>query len=469
LTIGNPGQHGAASDGTLTIGSQSGFPRAIETMAEHFHTVAKEPPLNRSESQSQGTWFAHHRSLAAILAMALGARLLALWSFFHSHPRTYLFAHPYEMGLVANSLIHGLGYSSPFGGSTGPTAIVAPGYPTLIAPIFLLFGSDTFASALVITGLQIAVGLLTVWLIMHVAGEMLDSRTATLAGTFWAISPPLLFIPEIFWETSISAFAFVGIIALAIRCHHEPSRTAWILLGACCGIAALINPALLPSFLAIMGWVAYDTRHVARTAAVVGLLTLLLVYSPWPIRNAYRFHAFIPMRSTVGLELYMGNRPGATGHLDESLFPMFNKQELASYISKGEVAYTSDQGKEAWGYIREQPGHFVDLSLRRAYRFWTGTGYVDGSIIYEVHALLTTVFGFVGVVLIYHRRTRWFAVMMALPLLLFPLPYYITHAEFRYRLNIDPLLTILAAYAVTQLAAAWSRRRSHSQIASPTP
>jgi hypothetical protein len=26
------------------------------------------------------------------------------------------------------------------------------------------------------------------------------------------------------------------------------------------------------------------------------------------------------------------------------------------------------------------------------------------------------------------------------------LPYYITHAEFRYRLVIDPLLTILAAH-----------------------
>jgi hypothetical protein len=33
--------------------------------------------------------------------------------------------------------------------------------------------------------------------------------------------------------------------------------------------------------------------------------------------------------------------------------------------------------------------------------------------------------------------------------MLFPLPYYITHAEFRYRLVVDPLLTILAAYAVS--------------------
>jgi hypothetical protein len=40
------------------------------------------------------------------------------------------------------------------------------------------------------------------------------------------------------------------------------------------------------------------------------------------------------------------------------------------------------------------------------------------------------------------------ALLFSLPLLFFPLPYYITHAEFRYRLVIDPLLTILGAYAL---------------------
>jgi len=436
-------------------------------MPAHADPLKREPIL--AESHSPGGWFAQHRSVFVILAAALGLRLLALRLFFTSHPPTFLFTHPYEMGLVANSLIHGLGYSSPFGGSTGPTAIVAPGYPTLIAPIFLVFGTDTFASALVITGLQVVVSLLTIWLMMHVAREMLDSQAATLAGAFWAVSLPLWWIPTIFWETSISACSFVGIVALAIRCHRKPTRAAWILLGVCSGIAALINPALLPSFLAIMGWLAYQTWRVARSAAVLGLLVVLLVYAPWPIRNAYRFHAFIPLRSTVGLELYMGNRPGATGHLDESLSPLIDKQEFASYISKGELAYTNDQATQARGYIRARPGHFLNLSLRRAYRFWAGTGNLDGSPVYEVHALLTTVLGFAGLVLAYRRRMRWFAVMMTLPLLLFPLPYYISHAEFRYRLNIDPLMTVLAAYAVTQLAASWSKRRAARQIAAPTP
>jgi hypothetical protein len=67
--------------------------------------------------------------------------------------------------------------------------------------------------------------------------------------------------------------------------------------------------------------------------------------------------------------------------------------------------------------------------------------------------------------LVYRKGRRAFAVLMALPLLLFPIPYYLTHAEFRYRLNIDPVLTILAAYAVTQLAAVWSRRKSAAPTA----
>lgn len=426
--------------------------------------MTREPARSlRSKTDAQANWLAANRPVAAILFIALAARVLAAWGFVASHPRNWLFSHPYEMGLVANSLIHGLGYSSPFGGLTGPTAIVAPGYPTLIAGVFLVFGSYTFASAAAIMALQILVSLLTIWLMMHVAREVFDSRTATAAGAFWAVSLPLLWIPTIFWETSISACSVVGTIALALRCRRTPTRAVWILLGSCCALTALVNPALLPSLLAIMGWVALQTRGTGWKAPMLGALALVVVFSPWPIRNAYRFHAFIPLRSTVGMELYMGNRPGATGRLDDSLFPMINKPELASYLSKGEVAYTSDKSAQAWSYIRAQPGVFVRLSLRRVYRFWAGTGNADAPAIFEIHALLTTLLGGAGLVLLY-RRKRALALLAGLPLLLYPLPYYITHAEFRYRLNIDPLLAILAAYAATQMFAAVSRQHSKSEL-----
>jgi hypothetical protein len=128
----------------------------------------------------------------------------------------------------------------------------------------------------------------------------------------------------------------------------------------------------------------------------------------------------------------------------------------------GEVAYTRDKTAQAWDYIRAHPAIFLRLTLRRCFRFWSGTGSAGAPLIYELHALLTSLLGFAGLAFLYRNRSRAFAVLMALPLLLFPIPYYITHAEFRYRLNIDPLLTLLAAYAVTQLATRWPRT-------SPTP
>jgi hypothetical protein len=413
--------------------------------------------MHSSNSQARTTWI--------ILGSALIARLMVLCVVVTTYPRDWLYNRGIEMGLLANSLIHGLGYSSPFGGATGPTAFIAPGYPTLIAAIFLIFGSYTFASAIAIMLLQVLVSVFTVWLIMCVARETLDTPTANLAGAFWAISLPLLWIPTIFWETSISACIFPATVALALRCRRTPTVAAWVLLGVFCAIASLINPALLPSLLAIMGWTAFYTLKASRTAPILGLLALVLVFSPWPIRNARRFHAFIPTRTTVGFELWMGNRPGATGYLNESLFPMYNRQELASYISRGELAYTRDKSAEAIAYIRAQPATFARLTARRFVRFWTGTGNLNGSPIYAIHALLTTGFGLTGLILLFRRR-RDLATLFALPLLLFPLPYYITHAEFRYRLNIDPLLTILAAYAITQFA---SRFVAPADAALPTP
>ena len=145
----------------------------------------------------------------------------------------------------------------------------------------------------------------------------------------------------------------------------------------------------------------------------------------------------------------MGNRAGATGFLDESVFPIFNRGEYDQYVAKGEVAYMQDKSALARAYIRAHPSEFLRLSGIRFIRFWTGTGSRDGSVIFILHAVLTTALGVTGIWRLWQRRRFSLAALFLLPLMLFPLPYYITHAEFRYRLVVDPLLTILAAYAVS--------------------
>ena len=387
----------------------------------------------------------------AIVLLALVARLLVLWFVVERFPHKWLFSRGIELGTLAQSLVAGQGLISPFGGSTGPTALLAPGYPAVIALVFRIFGSLTFPAAIAVMVMQVLFSAMTVLLTMHVAEKCFDSRAADLAGAFWAVSLPLVWMPTIFWETCLSALLLVGMIALALRCEEKPSRLLWALMGGYSGLAALVNPALLMALLALLGWAAWQTRKRLRYSALLGLLVLLVVFAPWPIRNARALGAFIPLRSTVGFELWMGNRDGATGFLDESVFPLFNRWEYDQYVAKGEAAYMRDKSVLARTYVRAHAGEFLRLSGIRFMRFWSGAGTRDGSIFFVLHAVLTSALGATGIWRLWQRRRFSVAVLFLLPLLLFPLPYYITHAEFRYRLVVDPLLTVLAAYTVSSV------------------
>src|ERR1700722_19300550 len=159
----------------------------------------------------------------AILLLALLARLLILWFVIEKFQHHWLYSRGIELGTLAQSLVAGHGLSSPFGGSTGPTALLAPGYPAVIALAFRIFGSFTFPAAIAVMTMQIFFSVGTVLLIMIVARRCFDSRTADLAGVFWAVSLPLLWMPTIFWETCLSTLLLVGMIAFALRCERKPS------------------------------------------------------------------------------------------------------------------------------------------------------------------------------------------------------------------------------------------------------
>lgn len=387
--------------------------------------------------------------MRTILAAAFIARVLICWFAIAQFGYSWLFTRGIELGTLAQRLLTGNGLSSPFGGTTGPTALLAPGYPAIVACIFRVFGSFTFAAAIAIMALQLLFNVATVWMIMHVAEQCFGARAANLAGAFWALSLPLLWMPTIFWETSLSTLLIVSMIAWALRYERSPRLLSWALIGASCGLALLVNPALLLATLSILGWAAWQTRTTFRYSPLLGLLILLLVYAPWPARNARVFHSFIPMRTTVGFELWVGNRAGATGFLDESQFPLFNQHEFEGYVAKGEVAYMRDKSMLARAYIRGHRLEFLRLSGVRCLRFWTGTGSENGSVVFAIHAILTTSLGLIGLWRLVKERRFKLALLFLLPMALFPLPYYITHAEFRYRLVIDPLLVILAGYAVS--------------------
>jgi Flp pilus assembly protein TadG len=390
----------------------------------------------------------HRRvELFFVLAVGLLTRAAVALMVIRQHPPMWLFTRGTEMSLLATSLLHGEGLSSPFGGHTGPSALVGPLYPLMVAAIFKLADSYSLASEIIVLAIQVLVSVLNIWLLMRIADRLAGRRAANIAGLLWAASPPLFFMPTILWDTTFTACALTAMIWLALRLRDQPSRRRLLLTSAFFGFAALLNTALLLTALGMMLWMAVQLPAQRLRRLLLSVSVFALVFAAWPIRNAITLHAFVPLRTTIGLELWMGNHPNSTGHLDEAIFPMYNHAELADYARLGEVGYDHEKRAQALAYIEANPATFTLLSLRRVARFWFGTGSEHGSGFFALHAGLTTLLGAAGLVYLW-RRQRAIAMLLLTPLLLFPLPYYITHAEFRYRLVLDPLLTMLTGCAL---------------------
>jgi hypothetical protein len=384
-----------------------------------------------------------------ILTLALVSRLGIVWWVLALHPPAWLFSNDADLGFLAHSLSSGRGLSSLFGGSTGPTAFLAPGYPAMVGLIFRLFGSYSFASAAVLMAIQTLFAVLTVAVIMHVARSLFSVPAANLAGAFWALSPPLLWMPAVFWDTCLSTLLLIGMVALALRCVGKPGMGLWAGLGGYVGLAMLVNPSLMPALFSVLLWTAYQTRSVLRYEPLICFLVFLAIFAPWPIRNALALHAFIPLRSSFGYELWQGNHAGATGIFDPALYPLHSQREYSDYAVQGEVTYVQNKSAIARDYIRAHPGEFMRLSVRRARLFWIGPSEADFKML-ELHASVTSLLGWLGLAVVFKQNWR-VALFFLLPLLVFPLPYYITHPDFRFRVVLDPLLTILSAYAITRL------------------
>lgn len=371
------------------------------------------------------------------------------------------FKFGYEMARIARSLVEGQGYSNPFGGHTGPTAWIAPLYPLLIAGVFKLCGVYSPLSAWMLLAINSVFSAATAWPVFSIADRCFGRRTAVWAAWLWALYPPAMqFAVRWIWETAISTFLFTASVSLALRMRGIGGNSAqdarlghWLLFGGLWGAIALLNPTLL-LFLPFCGlWILAGARGRARALAHAALAALLFLacIAPWTGRNWRRFHAFVPLRSNFGAELYAGNGPGAMGFRWGALIglPENDPQHLL-YARMGEIAYVRERGKLAKAAIAADPGRFARLSLKRFYFFWASVPHPQtkayvADFFRQATYCFASLAGVLGAALALRRRApaAW---LLAAAFALCPLTYYFVTVEARFRNPLEPLLAILAVY-----------------------
>lgn len=238
----------------------------------------------------------------------------------------------------------------------------SPPYAYLLALVLKAGGSPAAMLAL-----QAGAGAVACAVLARAAEKAYGTRAAWATGALAAAFAPFL-LPGVLLlkETWLVLF-----LALHLLEETPPAKGRDALSGAWLGLAVLCRGNA--AFLALR---ALWTRRADRKGALAFAAAAALTVAPATLHNAARGGGFVPVASTSGWALWMGNNPEANGTLKYpegvSSNPLLEEGQVADLASReagrplsaGEVSRHWSRKALAWA--ASHPLDWAGLSLRKA-------------------------------------------------------------------------------------------------------
>lgn len=311
---------------------------------------------------------------------------------------------------------------------------------------------------------DIALSVVTVWLIYALTFELFADRMAALAaGAIAACYLPFAF----FAAVGLSETLFMALMLGAFLAWYRGAFA----VGAVCAVLAVLTrpvfdlaaPLLIVTFALLVHRLSI-VQTASRLAAYAAVYVALM--APWWLHNYRLYGSFVRLNPNLGLVLYAGNNPlnrsgGAARGVD------YDRSRFDAIADP--VARDRAMRDAAIAYIMEDPGRFLSMAWVKFVRMWrpwpSHEAYgnplaVAVSVLSFVPVLLLAVVG-----LVLRRRD----VLRLAPILLFGLGYTALHmalsGTIRYRLPLEPFLICFSGVAVGALIEAVARRRMTAQHA----
>jgi 4-amino-4-deoxy-L-arabinose transferase-like glycosyltransferase len=355
-------------------------------------------------------------------------------------------------------------------GSEHTRVFRTPGYPLLLAPLFLVFGDDP---PIVWARLESAcLGTLAV-LGVFLLGRHLFDRQAGLAAALLAAFYPggIALSALVLSEAPFCAILPFNLWLWSAAFGAGSTRRAGVLAvaaGLAAAAAALVRPSwlLFVPFAVGLGLVAGRSRLRQAGIGAGVLAGLLLGMAPWWIRNWQVTGHFVPTTLQVGAGLYDGQNPRATGASDMWFTDEFARKEMQEQAAgrtdpKETFEYRLDRRKRdaALEWAGANPGrviHLAGVKFLRIWNVWPNEAAFSSwpiRLVVMVGYLPILVLALLGVYRTFGRG--WPYAICWLPAVYFTLLHMVFVGSIRYR---DPAmlgLTVLAAGVLT----AWNRGR----------
>jgi hypothetical protein len=369
----------------------------------------------------------------------------------------------WETGAVALSLLERGEFADPYLIPTGPTAHTPPLQVGLFALLYKGLGYS-FLGGLIRWLLVMAAHSATYALLPWFSGRMgLAREVGVVAGLLGAGIPH--------WPYELESFSALALALLVVAFLNrwqakgekesgedrnppasERGGLASLGLGLAAGVSFHLQPVLLPvvaGCLAFEGWWGRNRRMSGGIPLV--LLGMALACLPWGYRNYRVLGEPYFIRSNLGLELYVGNHERAHADIEVSdsrksfQHPRTDLEEVEKVRDLGEAEYMRQKMQEALAWIASNPRRFLTLTVTRAGYFWGGPLHTVPS---SPGYLLLTLIALLGAWRIFPAATPPQRAALWIPLLTYPLIYYVVAYMPRYGHPVRWILFLLAGAAI---------------------
>lgn len=353
-----------------------------------------------------------------------------------------------------------------------------PLYPLFFALMLKVFGSG-FTPTVIVQGLirGVLVGQIT-----YMGGRYFSALTGIIAGAVITVFPLIIWVYTRFLNEALYLPLFLLSLYLLERAVRTERPRHVAAAGLISGLASLARVTSFFFTFVIAAWFIvrksrsgrFSRRNILNAALLIG--SLLLVISPWTIRNAVVHKGFIPLGNEAAFNLYF-----TVGGVSVS-------EAKAQWESWGGQAERQREGLRRWReYVLKHPTHHFGRLIKHIPRVFDpgDHGFASGlSVICNEVAcrqnktidrmvkvaipatlLFSMVGGLVGIVVVRDDPARRNLFLIAV--LYFMLIHTATVMKARYFL---PAACVLSIYAARLLIVAFRRRhrkeRNHMAISS---
>lgn len=351
-----------------------------------------------------------------------------------------------------------------------PTAHWSYLYSFFVAIIYWLFGPNPLIVRLF---QSLAVGIIQPLIIFWIGKQTFNKNVGLIAAAITAIYIYFIYysatlMTEPFYIVSVLATLTmsIGIINTLDQTIQSWRKTLYIamLMGITTSLTILLRQAFLffLSFLYIWLIIAAGKKFLKQVVKIIGINILMIFFFifPFTLYNYERFDQFVLLNTNAGFAFYWANHPIYGTHfegiLTQSTYLDLIPKEL---YGLNEAALDRELLRRGLQFVLEDPIRYVLLSISRIptyFMFWPSP---QSSILSNISRIgsfgLFLPFMIYGIAITYKdykdKKLNSKVVLLLLFTAIYSLIHIFTWALIRYRLPIDAILLVFAAYGVWNL------------------